>query len=73
MTSSLTTYLAVLIGTAKLKPCAIAIISVLMPITRARLSTSGPPELPGLSGTSVCNKLSPNRKHSENKRDVQCR
>ncbi len=27
---------------------------VLIPTTRARLSTSGPPELPGLSATSVC-------------------
>ena len=42
-----------LTGTAKLIPCAILIIAVLMPITRPRLSTRGPPELPGLSGTEV--------------------
>src|SRR4030095_7338201 len=40
-------------GTAKLMPWAIANTAVLMPTTRPRESTSGPPELPGLSATSV--------------------
>ena len=47
-----TTHLAVSMGTAKLMPCAPKIIAVLTPMTRARVSTSGPPELPGLSATS---------------------
>ena len=42
------------IGTANDNPCAPRMIIVLMPTTRARLSTSGPPELPGFSATSVC-------------------
>ena len=44
---------AVFTGTAKQIPCAPAITAVLMPITRPRESTSGPPELPGLSAASV--------------------
>ena len=41
------------IGTLKLMPWAPRMIAVLMPITRPRESTSGPPELPGLSATSL--------------------
>src|SRR5207253_1415684 len=47
------THFAVSIGTLKLRPWAPRIIAVLMPTTRPRLSTSGPPELPGLSATSL--------------------
>ena len=46
-------HFAVSMGTAKLIPCAPKIIAVLMPTTRPRVSTSGPPELPGLSATSL--------------------
>jgi hypothetical protein len=45
--------LAVFTGIEKLMPWAIAMIAVLMPTTRPRESTSGPPELPGLSAMSV--------------------
>ena len=45
--------LAMLIGIAKQIPCAEWMIAVLMPITRPRLSSSGPPLLPGLSAASV--------------------
>src|SRR5256885_10095971 len=37
---------------AKQIPCAAPIIAVLMPTARPLPSTSGPPELPGLSGAS---------------------
>src|SRR5205823_5674428 len=47
------THFAVSIGTLKLRPWAPRIIAVLMPTTRPRLSTSGPPELPGLRATSL--------------------
>ena len=47
------THLAVSIGMLKLRPCAPRIMAVLMPTTRPRLSTSGPPELPGFSATSL--------------------
>ena len=40
-------------GTAKPMPWAMAIMAVLTPTTRPRLSTSGPPLLPGFSG-AVC-------------------
>ena len=50
---SLTTWLAVLLATAKQMPWAPAITAVLMPITSPREETSGPPELPGLSAASV--------------------
>ena len=52
-TISLTTWLAVLLATAKQMPWAPAITAVLMPITSPREETSGPPELPGLSAASV--------------------
>ena len=45
--------LAMLIGIAKQIPCAEWMMAVLMPITRPRLSSSGPPLLPGLSAASV--------------------
>ena len=48
-----TTHLAVLDGMEKPMPWAMAMMAVLMPTTRPRESTSGPPELPGLSG-AVC-------------------
>ena len=41
------------VGTAKPRPCAKGRMAVVMPTTRPRLSTSGPPELPGLIGVSV--------------------
>jgi hypothetical protein len=44
---------AVLTGTAKQIPCAPLMIAVLIPTTSPRESTSGPPELPGLSAASV--------------------
>ena len=56
-----TTHVAVSMGTAKLMPCAIAKTAELMPTTRPRESTSGPPELPGLSATSVWMMLSMSR------------
>ncbi len=46
----MTTHLAVFAGTAKPRPCAQAMIAVLIPTTRPFQSTSGPPELPGFSG-----------------------
>ena len=52
------TKLAVLIAIAKQIPCAGRIIAVLTPMTRPRASTSGPPELPGLSAASVWMTLS---------------
>ena len=42
-------------------PCAEAITAVFTPITRPCESTSGPPELPGLSAASVCSTLSRRR------------
>ena len=45
--------LAMSIGMAKQIPCADWMIAVLMPTTRPRLSSSGPPLLPGLSAASV--------------------
>ena len=45
--------LAMLIGMAKQIPCAEWMIAVLMPITRPRLSSSGPPLLPGFRAASV--------------------
>src|SRR5438876_10674105 len=47
------TTFAVLIPTAKQIPCAGRMTAVLTPITRPRESTTGPPELPGLSAASV--------------------
>ena len=47
------THCAVSIAVAKQIPCASGMIAVLTPITRPRESTSGPPELPGLSAASV--------------------
>ena len=47
------TNLAVLTAIAKQMPCAGRIMAVLTPITCPRESTSGPPELPGLSAASV--------------------
>src|SRR5438477_7489119 len=44
---------AVGINTAKQIPCAGRMTAVLTPTTRPRESTSGPPELPGLSAASV--------------------
>ena len=55
------TQVAVSIGTAKLIPCAIAKMAVLMPTTRPRESTRGPPELPGFRATSVWMMLSMRR------------
>ena len=51
--SSPITHVAVSMGTAKLSPWAMAMIAVLIPTTRPAESTSGPPELPGFSATSV--------------------
>ena len=51
--SSPATQRAVLTGTAKQIPCAPWMMAVLMPTTRPRESTSGPPELPGFSAASV--------------------
>ena len=48
-----TTKRAVLLDTAKHRPCAPPIIAVLMPITSPDDATSGPPELPGFSAASV--------------------
>ena len=48
-------------GTAKLMPWAMANTAELMPTTRPRESTRGPPELPGLSATSVWMMLSMRR------------
>ena len=42
-----------LIGTENERFCALAMMAVLIPTTRADVSTKGPPELPGLSATSV--------------------
>jgi hypothetical protein len=40
-------------------PCApVVAIAELMPTTRPSMSTSGPPELPGLIAASVCSALS---------------
>ena len=50
---SVSTHCAVAAGIAKPIPCAMAMIAVLMPTTRPRASTSGPPELPGLSAARV--------------------
>ena len=47
------THCTVSIAVAKQIPCAIGMIAVFTPITRPRESTSGPPELPGLSAASV--------------------
>ena len=47
------TALTVSRGTENPSPCAIGIIAVVIPTTRPALSTSGPPELPGLIGVSV--------------------
>jgi hypothetical protein len=47
--------------TAKQMPWPPAIMAVLMPTTRPAPSTSGPPELPGFSGASVCTTLSMRR------------
>ena len=47
------TSFAVVAGIAKQMPWAIGMIAVLMPITFACVSTSGPPEFPGLSAASV--------------------
>jgi hypothetical protein len=44
---------AVVAGIAKQMPCAIGMIAVLMPMTFACVSTSGPPELPGFRAASV--------------------
>src|SRR5271170_7545910 len=44
---------AMLIGMAKQIPWAEWMIAVLIPITRPRLSSNGPPLLPGLSAASV--------------------
>src|SRR5439155_1625995 len=44
---------AVAAGIAKQIPCAVGMIAVLMPTTLACVSTSGPPEFPGLSAASV--------------------
>ena len=49
---SCSTHSAVFDGIAKPRPWAIAMIAVLMPTTRPRESTSGPPELPGLIGAA---------------------
>src|SRR5713101_3807935 len=50
--------LAMLIGMAKQMPCAGWITAVLMPMTWPRLSTSGPPLLPGFRAASVWMTLS---------------
>ena len=47
------THAAVSTAIAKPRPCERAMIAVLTPSTRPRASSSGPPELPGLSG-AVC-------------------
>ena len=39
---------------AKPMPCAMGMIAVLMPATRPCVSTSGPPEFPGLSAALCC-------------------
>ncbi len=49
---------AMSMGIAKQIPCADWMIAVLMPMTRPRLSSSGPPLLPGLSAASVWMTLS---------------
>mmetsp|Transcript_50420 Transcript_50420/g.163348 ORF Transcript_50420/g.163348 Transcript_50420/m.163348 type:complete len:257 (+) Transcript_50420:286-1056(+) len=59
--SSDTTHCAVADGTEKERFCAPWMIAVLMPTTREAESTSGPPELPGLSATSVCTMSSMSR------------
>ena len=51
--SSLTTQRAVSDGTEKHSDCAPAMIAVLTPTTCARVSSSGPPELPGFRLASV--------------------
>ena len=51
--SSMATHCAVLMATANARPCAEGIAAVFTPITRPALSSSGPPELPGLSAASV--------------------
>ena len=50
----MSTHCAVAAGTAKPMPCAMAMMAVLMPATRPRASTSGPPELPGFSEAVCC-------------------
>ena len=55
------THVAVSMGMAKPMPWAIAKIAVLMPTTSPRESTSGPPEFPGFSATSVWMTLSISR------------
>ena len=52
---------AVFEAIAKQIPCAGRIIAVLTPITPPVESSSGPPELPGLSGASVWMMLSSRR------------
>ena len=49
----MTTHRTVSIAVAKQIPCAIGMMAVFTPITSPRESTSGPPELPGLSAASV--------------------
>src|SRR2546425_9430662 len=41
---------------AKLMPWAIRTMAVLIPMTRVRVSTKGPPELPGFSATTLAAK-----------------
>src|SRR6267378_1259593 len=55
------TAFTVSIAVAKQMPCAPGMIAVLTPITAPRESTSGPPELPGLSAASVCSTSSISR------------
>ena len=57
--------MAVLIAIAKQMPCAREMIAVLTPMTAPRESTSGPPELPGLSAASVWMMLSISRPDCE--------
>src|SRR5258707_8504867 len=59
---------AVSMPIAKQMPCAAPIIAVLMPTTRPLPSTSGPPELPGLSGASVWMTLSISRPDIQDRR-----
>src|SRR2546426_913228 len=56
-----TTHFTVSIAVAKQMPCAPGMIAVLTPITSPCESTSGPPELPGLSAASVCSTSSISR------------
>src|SRR4051794_40426320 len=59
--------LAVLTGTAKQRPWALAMMAVLMPTTSPEELTSGPPELPGLSAASGWMTLSMRRREWERK------